>query len=115
MESRLSGHDVPFDLGTDSDNDDGDTSMVPAAYLKDIDNDPATILEDQDWQDQSYAHLAAALNQLDDRSRDILQRRWLDDEKPTLQVLADEYSVSAERIRQIESAAMKKIKQSLTA
>lgn len=109
MEKRLSAHDAAFDAPVD-DNDD-EAWKAPAAHLQDHHTlDPAQTLEDSDWKSTQKTNLAEALQGLDDRSRDILQRRWLNDNKATLHELAGEYGISAERIRQIESAAMKKIK-----
>ena len=84
--------------------------MRPAEYLFEDDSDPALTLEREDYSDSQSSILAGGMDDLDDRSKDILQRRWLQDEKATLQELADEYQVSAERIRQIEKAAMNKLK-----
>ncbi|MGV6857994.1 MAG: RNA polymerase sigma factor RpoH [bacterium] len=106
MESRLSGQDLGFDLTQD----DEDDSYSPAAYLTHDSADPAQLAEDSDWSAFSSNQLSTALTQLPERSLDIVKRRWLNDEKATLQELADEYGVSAERIRQIEKDAMKKLK-----
>ncbi len=113
MEARLANHDIAFD-GSDQD-DDEHVSVAPAAYLADMRNEPASQLEREDSQEQQAEGLHRALNSLDERSRDILQRRWLNEQKETLHELADEYSVSAERIRQIEKAAMKKLQGQLAA
>ena len=114
MESRLSNYDVAFD-GSDNDDDDM-PSIAPVAYLPDLRNEPSRILEQANTAETQRDALYAALDALDARSRDILQRRWLNDEKKaTLHDLAEEYGVSAERIRQIESAAMKKLRGSLVA
>ncbi len=107
MEERLAGHDVAFDAGTDDDDDD---MPAPAAYLPDLRMDPATQLEASDWEDHNTQALEHAIDNLDPRSRDIILSRWLADEKATLQELADKYEVSAERIRQLEKNAMKKLK-----
>ncbi len=107
MESRMSGQDTAFDP-SNSDNEDAYTT--PASYLQDNSQEPAARLEHDDWQSHHTGLLHQALNQLDERSRDILGRRWLTDKKTTLQELADKYQVSAERIRQLEKNAMKKIK-----
>ena len=114
MEGRLSAFDAAFDAGTD---DDDDTAYAsPANYLEDSRYDPSAMLEDADWQENSVSGLTLALEQLDERSRDILQQRWLDDEnKATLHDLADKYGVSAERIRQLEKNAMKKVRATLEA
>ncbi len=113
MESRLSNYDVAFD-GADADDDDS-TSFAPAAYLPDLRHEPSIMLEDADSAESERDGLYSALESLDDRSRDILQRRWLNESKETLHELADEYGVSAERIRQIEAAAMKKLRSKLAA
>jgi RNA polymerase sigma-32 factor len=110
MESRLSGQDVSFDPQPQSDDDDDGSGMAPATYLQDAHSDPAKVLERQDWQERASSHLPVALKRLDPRSRDILQRRWLAENKPTLHELADEYNVSAERIRQLENNAIKKLR-----
>jgi len=114
MESRLSNYDMAFDASSD---DDDDAAMVsPSAYLASPINDPAQQLEKNDWQDQRVEALSSSLQTLDDRSRDILMSRWMDeDNKATLHELADKYGVSAERIRQLEKNAMKKIRSNLEA
>jgi RNA polymerase sigma-32 factor len=115
MESRLSGQDVSLDPTPQYGTDD-DESVAPISYLADdSSNDPAQLLEQADWAHQTHQGLTAAMNSLDARSRDILQRRWLSDAKPTLHQLAVEYGVSAERIRQIENGAIKKLKVQLAA
>lgn len=113
MESRLSGQDIAFDPASDADDDAAFQS--PAHYLEDNRYDPARQLEESDWSDSSNASLYKALESLDERSRDILQQRWLADEKATLHDLAAKYNVSAERIRQLEKNAMNKIRGSLLA
>lgn len=113
MESRMAGQDTAFDGYGD---DDSDTAyQAPAYYLEDRNSDPSSLLEDADWSDSSISQLRNALAQLDERSRDILQKRWLAEEKATLHELADTYGVSAERIRQLEKNAMKKLKGSMEA
>ncbi|WP_431634586.1 RNA polymerase sigma factor RpoH [Dyella sp. KULCS107] len=107
MESRLSGRDVGFEAPTDADED---AKPAPAAFLVDDGADPYDSVSDADQSDNQLETLSAALQKLDDRSRDIIQRRWLNDDKATLQDLADEYGVSAERIRQVEANAMKKMR-----
>ncbi|MDX1812259.1 MAG: RNA polymerase sigma factor RpoH [Gammaproteobacteria bacterium] len=111
MESRLSNVDASFDAFSDSDDD--NEAPAPAAYLQDMSHDPASMLERSDWDDHNNNQLANAIATLDDRSRDILAKRWLNEEKATLQELAAEYNVSAERIRQLEKNAMNKIKSNL--
>ena len=112
MEKRLSGIDMPFDPLSDSDDD--EASFAPSQYLEDSDDDPSMIFEKDNLSENNSLQLYEALNQLDDRSRDILQDRWLADEKLTLHELAEKYHISAERVRQIEKNAMKKIKQSFS-
>ena len=109
MEGRLTSRDVGFDAPADSDDDDS-AWQAPQFYLEDHSADPAAVVESSDWQENSEAALHSALSDLDDRSRDILAKRWLSEEKSTLHELADEYGVSAERIRQLEKNAMKKLK-----
>ncbi|MFT4021623.1 MAG: RNA polymerase sigma factor RpoH [Acinetobacter sp.] len=109
MEGRLTAYDAAFESQGDDD-DEGSTHVAPALYLEDNRYDPARLIENEDYEEQSTHALHEAMDQLDDRSRNILQRRWLDDEKSTLHELAAEYNVSAERIRQLEKNAMEKIK-----
>ncbi len=108
MEQRLSAHDASYDplIEHDSEND----RPAPSGYLPDLRFEPAAQAEDDDWVAHSEAKLADALEALDDRSRSIVARRWLAERKVTLQALADEYGVSAERIRQIEKNALKKLR-----
>jgi len=109
MESRLSGRDIGFDAPAD----DGEDRVPPApeAYLVSEVEDPAMAYEREDRHDNRLALLQEGMAELDDRSRDIIQRRWLTDgNKTTLQELADEYGVSAERIRQVEANALKKMR-----
>ena len=112
MEKRLSGIDMPFDPLADSDDD--EASFSPSQYLEDIDANPADIFEKETFDENNASQLYEAINQLDDRSRDILQDRWLADEKLTLHELAEKYEISAERVRQIEKNAMKKVKLSFS-
>lgn len=108
MESRLSGRDIGFDMPSD---DDDNAPPSPAAYLVARDEDPSQAYERADSEDHQLELLREGLSKLDERSRDIIKRRWLDpDSKITLQELADEYGVSAERIRQVEANALKKMK-----
>ena len=109
MEGRLTAYDAAFEASNDDD-DEGSSYVAPALYLEDNRYDPARLIENEDYEEQSTSALHEAMEQLDDRSRSILQRRWLDDEKSTLHELAAEYNVSAERIRQLEKNAMEKIK-----
>jgi RNA polymerase sigma-32 factor len=110
MEQRLSSYDVAFDPAPGADDEE---AYSPAHYLESPGADPAAAIEADDWQDQSNARLAAAMDDLDERSREILAARWLAEEKTTLQTLADRYGVSAERIRQIENQAMRKLRAEL--
>jgi RNA polymerase sigma-32 factor len=112
MESRLTASDLGFDAGAD-DEDDG--FVAPAHYLEDHSANPAMLLEDADWEQNSNQHLQLALEQLDERSRDIIQARWLSDSKSTLHDLAGKYGVSAERVRQLEKNAMKKVRATMEA
>jgi RNA polymerase sigma-32 factor len=110
MEKRLSGQDMAFDP---SPSDDEERAYAPAHYLSSNTPDPAELVESEDWQDQASAQLQSALQNLDERSREILAARWLADKKTTLQVLAKRYDVSAERIRQIEQRAIKSLRTEL--
>ena len=109
MEGRLTAYDAAFEAQGDDD-DEGSTHVAPALYLEDNRYDPARLAEEEDYEQQSTSALHSAMGQLDDRSRNILQRRWLDDEKSTLHELAAEYNVSAARIRQLAKTAMEKSK-----
>ena len=113
MEGRLTAYDAAFEAQGDDDDDTPHTA--PALYLEDNRYDPARLIEEEDYEEQSTTALHEAMDQLDDRSRNILQRRWLDDDKSTLHELAAEYNVSAERIRQLEKNAMEKIKTAMSA
>ena len=107
MESRLSGRDIGFEAPADADDD---ARPAPEAFLVDEGADPYDNVAAADQSDNELTTLSAAMGKLDERSRHIIQRRWLDDDKATLQELADEYGVSAERIRQVEANAMKKMR-----
>jgi RNA polymerase sigma-32 factor len=108
MESRLSGRDVGFDAPTD--NDDDHAPPAPIHYLVDHNDDPALSYERESHEDSQLELLREGMADLDARSRDILKRRFLGEPKATLQELADEYGVSAERVRQIEANALKKMR-----
>jgi RNA polymerase sigma-32 factor len=108
MELRLSSSDAAFDAYDDDDDD--KAAFAPAGYLEDHRYNPAQQLEKNDWSKQSGSNLHEALNQLDERSQEIISARWLDENKMTLQDLANKYNVSAERIRQLEKMAMEKLK-----
>ncbi len=114
MEGRMASSDLSFDgLAADDDEDGG--SAAPVHYLELEGADPAELVAEEDDKRMALEKLGAALTVLDDRSRDIIQRRWLDDGKSTLHDLADKYQVSAERIRQIEKNAMQKLKGAMAA
>ena len=112
MEQRLSARDMSFDPAPDADEEE---SYGPSLYLPAPGADPAELVEDSEWDADVSERLGAAVTRLDKRSRDILQRRWMAEEKATLHELAAEYGVSAERIRQIEAAALKRIRGALAA
>lgn len=112
MEARLNAHDASFDPFTSGDSDD-EAGTAPVAYLADQRPDPAKELEDTQWQALNEKRLRDALALLDERSMDILSSRWLAERKATLHELADKYGVSAERIRQLENNAIKKLKKSM--
>jgi len=113
MEMRLTARDSAFDAPADEDDD--KAAYAPVHYLEDNTADPAQQVENYDYQGDNNLRLAEAVQSLDTRSQDILQRRWLDDKKATLHQLADEYGVSAERIRQLEKNAMKKVRVAMEA
>ncbi len=108
MENRLSSNDSSFDAPVQTGND--EEVMSPSQYLEDKRYDPELIVANEQAEQVNRSELVEALKMLDDRSKDILQRRYLSDQKATLHDLADEYEVSAERIRQIENTALKKLK-----
>jgi RNA polymerase sigma-32 factor len=108
MEQRLSSRDLSFDPAPDADEEDG--AYSPSAYLPHPEADPSVAVEREQWDEDTADRLADALETLDDRSRHILRSRWMTDEKATLHELADQYGVSAERIRQIEANAIKKLR-----
>ena len=113
MEGRLSSRDLGYDQPVDGEDD--NAWQAPQYFLEDQTSDPSDILESSDWQDSNEALLHNAMGELDERSRDILAQRWLSDKKSTLHDLADQYGVSAERIRQLEQAAMKQLRVSFSA
>jgi RNA polymerase sigma-32 factor len=113
MESRLSGQDVGFDLPPNA--DDEMAYVAPVAYLESKSQDPQLELETSDWTEHNNTLLYAGLDELDERSQDIIRSRWLQDDKMTLQELANRYGVSAERIRQLEANALRKMRASITA
>ncbi len=113
MEGRLSSRDLGYDQPVDGEDD--SAWQAPQYFLEDQSSDPSDILESSDWQNSNEALLHSAMGELDERSRDILAQRWLSEKKSTLHDLADQYGVSAERIRQLEQAAMKQIRVSFSA
>ena len=113
MEKRLSANDTPFDAPSDT-SDSDDQIMSPSQYLEDSAANPADLVEAEQTMEFHNDELLDALKSLDDRSKDIILRRYLSDTKVTLHELADEYQVSAERIRQIENGALKKLKGSMS-
>ena len=108
MEARLSNYDVAFDAPSSEDSE--DSMLSPSTYLANQNMDPANAAESSDWQQNQLQQLTASLATLDERSQDILQQRWLNEDKTTLQDLAKKYQISAERIRQLESNAIKKLR-----
>ena len=111
MESRMTGQDLGFDLPVGEDDSE---AYTPSMYLEDNSTNFADELEDEEQMGEATAQLAYALSTLDERSQDIIKTRWLDENKATLQELADKYNISAERVRQLENAALKKIKDAVT-
>ncbi|MDD5393455.1 MAG: RNA polymerase sigma factor RpoH [Thiothrix sp.] len=109
MEKRLSANDVSFDLSPDQDDEDSG-SFSPSQYLAAESADPADVLEAEEWDTYTRERFQDAMESLDARSQDILASRWLVEEKATLHELADKYKVSAERIRQLENAAVSKLR-----
>lgn len=108
MEQRLSSRDLSFDPAPDADDEDG--AYSPSAYLPHPEADPSVAVEREQWDEDTSERLSQALDTLDERSQHILRSRWMQDEKSTLHELADKYGVSAERIRQIEANAIKKLR-----
>lgn len=107
MEKRLNGLDIGFDGPDDNDEN---IAPAPANYLEDNSLEPSRLIEQSNWSNDQETRLYSALEDLDERSRDILQQRWLSENKATLHQLADKYDVSAERIRQLENNAIKKLR-----
>jgi len=107
MEQRLSARDMSFDPAPEADEDE---NYSPAMYLPASNADPALEVEREEWDENSSDRLELALERLDERSRSIVKRRWMTDNKATLHELADEYGISAERVRQVETNAINKLK-----
>ncbi|MBV7471592.1 RNA polymerase sigma factor RpoH [Aeromonas sp. sif0611] len=113
MEARMSNYDQAFDLVGDDEDEGG---FAPVHYLEDKSSDLAATIENDNWDSHATRRLSAAMATLDERSQHIIRARWLDDEsKTTLQELADNYGVSAERVRQLEKNALKKLKDAMVA
>jgi RNA polymerase sigma-32 factor len=113
MERRLASRDLSYDPAPDA--DDEDSSYSPATYLPAPDADPAVAVERAEWDDDVTERVAEAMSQLDARSQGVLRARWMGEQKATLHELAEEYGVSAERIRQIEANAIKKLRKLVAA
>lgn len=114
MEKRLSASDLAFDLKAEDNSDHGEKSVTtPSQFLVQQGTDPAQVLEKEDWGSHNNQLMFQAMATLDERSQDILQNRWLSEQKMTLQDLANRYAVSPERIRQLEKVAMGKIKEAM--
>ena len=111
MESRLTSYDASFEAQSD---DDDEGRYAPQHFLEDG-VDPAEMVEDADWEENNNSALETAMSSLDNRSRDIVQQRWLNEQKATLHELAATYDISAERVRQIEKNAMDKIREAMLA
>ena len=112
MEGRMAAQDAAFDGNPGS--DDGESFVAaPAQYLADDSMNPAEIVAEEDWTEQSMAQLRDALGDLDERSQEIVRLRWLNEPKVTLHELAKQYGISAERVRQVEAKAMKKLRSAL--
>lgn len=115
MESRMAAQDMTFDPTPDDESRDG-AAMAPMLYLQDKSSDFAETIEEDNWDQDATDKLSSAMEGLDERSQDIIRARWLDDDnKSTLQELADKYGVSAERVRQLEKNAMKKLRMAIEA
>ncbi len=115
MEARMSAYDQAFELSSDDDDSRENSTFSPAQYLEDKRSDTAEEVENEQWEGYMQKRLFSAINTLDERSQDIVKARWLDEEnKSTLQELADKYGVSAERIRQLEVNAMKKLRSTMS-
>jgi len=113
MERRLASRDLSYDPAPDADEE--EESYSPAAYLPAPDADPAVAVERAEWDDDVTDRVAEAMSRLDARSQAVLRARWMGEHKATLHELADEYGVSAERIRQIEANAIKKLRKLVVA
>jgi len=110
MEARMSAHDQAFELSSDDDDSKEGSTYSPAMYLEDKRSDLAAEIEAEDYESHNQQKLLTAMSELDERSQDIVQSRWLSEDKTTLHDLAAKYEVSAERVRQLEQNAMKKLR-----
>ncbi len=110
MERRLASRDAAFDGAED---DSGETAPSPGLFIEDYSHEPGALVEDAQWSAYTSGHMAAALEEIDERSRDIITRRWLREPKAKLRELADEYGISAERVRQIEAGALASLRQAI--
>lgn len=110
MENRMSSHDQAFELSSDDDDNVSAGNFSPAQYLEDKQSDLAIEVENTNWESHANNRLSTALVALDDRSQDIIKTRWLNEDKTTLQELANKYQISAERVRQLEKNALNKLK-----
>ncbi|OKY27009.1 MULTISPECIES: RNA polymerase sigma factor RpoH [Thalassotalea] len=115
MESRMTSQDQTFEMSNDDDDNAAGSNFSPAQYLEDAASDIAQQVEENNWEQHANKRLANALVALDDRSQDIIKTRWLDEDKSTLQELADKYEISAERVRQLEKNALNKLKNGMAA
>ncbi|MCS3432793.1 RNA polymerase sigma factor RpoH [Klebsiella sp. BIGb0407] len=114
MESRMAAQDMTFDMSNDDESD--SQPMAPVLFLQDKSSNFADGIEDDNWDSHAADKLTDAMMGLDERSQQIIRARWLDeDNKSTLQELADRYGVSAERVRQLEKNAMKKLRLAIEA
>ena len=113
MENRMSSHDQAFELSTDDDDNASAGNFSPALYLEDKQSDLAVEVENANWESHANNRLSTALVALDERSQDIINTRWLAEDKSTLQDLADKYQISAERVRQLEKNALNKLKNTM--
>jgi len=113
MENRMSSQDQAFELSSDDDDNGSTGSFSPALYLEDKQSDLAVEVENANWDNHANNRLSTALVALDERSQDIIKTRWLDEDKSTLQELANKYQISAERVRQLEKNALSKLKNTM--
>lgn len=113
MESRMSAQDMAYDLSPD-DESDNHRAISPSLYLQDKSSDFAGMIEEDNWETQASERLAVAMDSLDTRSQEIIRARWLEEEnKATLHELAKRYGISAERVRQLENNAIKKLRSAI--